>query len=105
MKIAMLGKKPKNMYFHSVPEFHWNIFFSGIWKHRKSGISGKMPKKVEFWAFFLFSGTFLIFFSLLITKFIKKEKNFTEYRKTPLLVPGVDQFSNSSSFVLGHHVP
>ena len=41
---------------------------------------------------------------------IVKEKKFTEskvkltYRKTPLLVSGVDQFSNSNSLVLDHLV-
>jgi hypothetical protein len=39
-----------------------------------------------FWEIF-FWGTFLI------------------YRKTPFLVPGVDQFSNSNSFVLDQPVP
>jgi hypothetical protein len=31
--------------------------------------------------------------------------NIYKYRKTPLLVPGVDQFSNSNSFVLDQLVP
>jgi len=30
----------------------------------------------------------------------EKPKNFSSYRKTPLLVPGVDSFSNPNSFVL-----
>jgi len=41
--------------WNSIPEFHWNnFFFSGIWKHLKSGISGKMPKKWNFGPFFYF---------------------------------------------------